>query len=143
MRILFLDDQQEILDVYRQIHNPMLVEPDAPGKNEDIFASPVVAEEKNGFQQVRKIEFKGSFFGQAAEAVEYFRRFANANTRYQLAVLDMQLPESSGLEVARQLLEIDPRINFVFVTAYSDYSIHDTARELGTRGHFLLISNKG
>ncbi len=128
MRVLFLDDQPEILDIYRQIHNPQLVEPS--NKEVDLFAPTEGGTQDTGFQRVRNIEFKGSFFLSAGEAIERFRRFANAVTRFKVAVLDMQLPDSSGLEVARRLLELDPNINILFVTAYSDYSIHDIARIL-------------
>ena len=124
MRVLFLDDQPEILDVYRQIQNPLLINPSVADRDEDIFAPADSVNQDDGFHRVLNIAFKGSFFQQAGEAVENFRRFAKSFARYQFAVLDMQLPESSGLEVARQLLEIDPRTNFLFVTAHSDYSIH-------------------
>ena len=52
------------------------------------------------------------------EAIEYARM-----NRVALALLDIELGSSSGLELCRTLLEINPRTNVVFLTAYADYSL--------------------
>ncbi len=53
-----------------------------------------------------------------AEAIEY----ARAN-RIALAILDIELGKTSGLDLCRALLEINPRTNVVYLTAYPDYSL--------------------
>ncbi|MBR1560136.1 MAG: response regulator [Clostridia bacterium] len=53
------------------------------------------------------------------EAIEY----AKAN-RIALAILDIELGTSSGLELCRTLQAINPRTNVVFLTAYADYSLN-------------------
>ncbi len=57
-------------------------------------------------------------FTDADEAIEY----AKAN-RVALAFLDIELRGTSGLELCRDLLEINPRTNVVYLTAYSEYSL--------------------
>ncbi len=52
------------------------------------------------------------------EAIEYARMNPVA-----LAILDIELGTASGLELCRTLLEINPRTNVVFLTAYADYSL--------------------
>ena len=52
------------------------------------------------------------------EAIEYAKM-----NRVALAILDIELGASSGLDLCRTLLEINPRTNVVFLTAYSDYSL--------------------
>ena len=52
------------------------------------------------------------------KAIEYARM-----NRVALAVLDIELGTASGLDLCRTLLEINPRTNIVFLTAYADYSI--------------------
>ena len=52
------------------------------------------------------------------EAIDY----AKAN-RVDLAILDIEMGNSSGLELCRTLLEINPTTNVVFLTAYADYSL--------------------
>ena len=69
-------------------------------------------------------------FTEADEAVEY----AKAN-RVALAFLDIELRNISGFELCRELLEINPRTNVVFLTAYGDYSLD--AWDTGASGFML------
>lgn len=48
--------------------------------------------------------------------------FAKAN-RVELAVLDIEMGKSNGLDLCRKLHEINPTTNVVFLTAYADYSL--------------------
>ena len=57
-------------------------------------------------------------FTRASDAIEY----AKAN-RVSLAFLDIELGSTSGLELCRTLLEIHPRTNVVYLTAYKDYAL--------------------
>lgn len=57
-------------------------------------------------------------FTEAEEAIEY----AKAN-RVVLAFLDIELREMTGLELCRALLDINPRTNVVYLTAYSSYAL--------------------
>ena len=52
------------------------------------------------------------------EALEY----ARAN-RVELALLDIEIGNSSGLDLCRKLHEINPTTNVVFLTAYANYSL--------------------
>ena len=52
------------------------------------------------------------------EAIEYAK-----SNRIALAVLDIELGTASRLDLCRTLLEINPRTNVVFLTAYPDYSL--------------------
>lgn len=57
-------------------------------------------------------------FTRPAEAVAY----ARAN-RVTLAFLDIELGKTSGLDLCRMLLDVNPRMNVVFLTAYAEYSL--------------------
>ncbi|MCM3001445.1 response regulator [Paenibacillus cellulositrophicus] len=41
-----------------------------------------------------------------------------------VAFLDIELPEMSGMELAEQLLAIHPQMRIVFVTAFQQFAIH-------------------
>ena len=56
-------------------------------------------------------------FTNASETVEYAKTNPVA-----LAFLDIELRNSSGLDLCRTLLEINPRTNVVFLTGYREYS---------------------
>lgn len=69
-------------------------------------------------------------FTSPSDAIAFAR-----NNPISLAFLDIELGNMSGLDVCRQLLELQPRLNVVFLTAYSEYALH--AWDTGAKG-FLL-----
>lgn len=69
-------------------------------------------------------------FTRPSEAIEYAR-----TNRVALAFLDIELGKISGFDLCRTLLEIDPRTNVVFLTAYVDYSFD--AWSTGASGFML------
>ena len=52
------------------------------------------------------------------EVIEYAKM-----NRVALAVVDIELGAASGFDLCRTLLEVNPRTNIVFLTAYADYSL--------------------
>lgn len=56
-------------------------------------------------------------FARPSEAIEY----AKAN-RVALAFLDIELGKTSGLDLCRTLIAVNPRTNVVYLTAYSEYA---------------------
>lgn len=69
-------------------------------------------------------------FNRPSEAVEYAR-----GNRVALAFLDIELGKTSGLDLCRTLLEINPHTNVVFLTAYIEYSFD--AWSTGASGFML------
>ena len=69
-------------------------------------------------------------FTRPSEAIEY----AKAN-RVALAFLDIELGKASGLELCQTLLQINPRTNVIFLTAYGEYSLD--AWSTGASGFML------
>ncbi|MBQ9551574.1 MAG: response regulator [Clostridia bacterium] len=69
-------------------------------------------------------------FTDADEVIEY----ARAN-RVALAFLDIELRNTNGLELCRDLLAINPHTNVVFLTAYSGYAFD--AWSTGASGFML------
>ena len=52
-----------------------------------------------------------------SEAVDYAKR-----NRVSLAFLDIELGKTSGMDLCRSLLEINPRTNVIYLTAYVEYA---------------------
>lgn len=76
-------------------------------------------------------------FTDADEAVAYAK-----SNRVALAFLDIELRNTSGLELCRTLLGINPRTNVVYLTAYSDYALD--AWSTGASGFMLKpITSEG
>ena len=59
-----------------------------------------------------------SGFTRPSEAIHYAR-----NNRVALAFLDIEMGKHNGLEVCRELQQIHPQTNVIFLTAYMDYSL--------------------
>ena len=51
-----------------------------------------------------------------SEALEFVRQDS-----FDLVIMDLELPEMPGTEVARALLELDPQLKFVYSTGYSEH----------------------
>lgn len=69
-------------------------------------------------------------FTEAEEAIEYAKK-----NRVALAFLDIELRETTGLELCSALLDINPRTNVVYLTAYSNYAFD--AWSTGASGFML------
>ena len=67
---------------------------------------------KDVFPEAEALGFKNP-----ADAVAFVRE-----NKVQLAFLDIELGRISGLDVCRELLEIEPRMNIVFLTAFPRYA---------------------
>ena len=58
-----------------------------------------------------------------------------AGTRVDIAFLDIELCGEDGLQLAKDLLAIDPRTNIIFLTSHAEYAVH--AHELYCSGYVL------
>ena len=68
----------------------------------------------------------------AAEALEEIR---GRGFRPDVAFIDIRMPGVSGLEMAKDIRELSPRTNIIFVTAFSDYAMD--ALELHPSGYIM------
>ena len=69
-------------------------------------------------------------FSRPSEALDYAKR-----TSIELAILDIEMGKTSGLDLCRNLLQVNQYTNVIFLTAYMDYSFD--AWDTGACG-FLL-----
>ena len=69
-------------------------------------------------------------FTRPSEAIEYAKE-----NRVALAFLDIELGKTNGLDLCRTLLEINPRTNVIYLTAYIEYSLD--AWSTGASGFML------
>lgn len=66
----------------------------------------------------------------ADAALEYVRTHA-----VDVAFLDVEMPQMTGLELAKRIKDVRPNINIIFVTAYEEYAFE--AHKLYASGYLL------
>lgn len=71
--------------------------------------------------------------GHAVDAEQAIEAFRAEPARIDLVVTDFSMPGMSGLDVARELLEIRPDTCIVLVSGYLDDALVSSAREVGIR----------
>ncbi len=123
-RILIVDDNEAIQNDFRKVLGG--------GSAEDLRYE---AEEAEVFGHAVITscvsEFELSFASQGAQALELATALKRQGQRFSLAFIDVRMPPGwDGLETTARLWEIDPDLQIVICTAYSDKSWEEMHREL-------------
>lgn len=77
---------------------------------------------------------------QGQEALELVQQSILNNYPYALAFIDMRMPPGwDGVETIKRIWEIDPNIQMVICSAYSDHSWEEITQELGDSDNLLIL----
>lgn len=77
---------------------------------------------------------------QGKDGVEKIKQALEQGIHYSLAFVDIQMPPGwDGIETIKHMWEIDPDIQVVICTAYSDYTWEETVKELGIGDNYLIL----
>ncbi|MDI9819033.1 EAL domain-containing protein [Tatlockia sp. PL877] len=77
---------------------------------------------------------------QGQEGVSKIAQAIKDNDPYALAFVDIRMPPGwDGIETTKRIWEIDPNIQIVLCTAYSDYTWEETIQHLGPRENLLIL----
>ena len=68
-------------------------------------------------------------------ADDYGTALAHKDEHFDVAFLDIELPSGNGVDLAGRLLESNPRLNVIFVTAYGQYALE--ALHLHVSGYLM------
>src|SRR5579871_717770 len=127
-QILVVDDNKSIHEDFTKIfsenaHNSSLRE------DEDeaiLFGKPKTDNNLNP-----PITYRLDSAYQGHEALELVKKSLLNKTPYSLAFVDMLMPPGwNGLETTKQLWAVDPNLQIVICSAYSDYTWEDIDNEL-------------
>jgi two-component system sensor histidine kinase/response regulator len=90
----------------------------------------------------RSISFQVDSAYQGQEGLEMVRRAVDEGKPYAMAFMDVRMPPGwDGIETTAKIWEIDPELQVVLCTAYSDYSWSEMIDRIGY-SHKLLILKK-
>ncbi len=80
------------------------------------------------------------FASQGEEGFEKVKQALDANEPYQVAFVDMRMPPGwDGLQTIEQIWQVDPLLQIVICTAYSDYSWEEINKKLGKSANLLIL----
>jgi len=57
--------------------------------------------------------------------------------RPDVALMDIQMPEKTGIDAAREILQFDPAAKILFLTTFEDDEYISQAMKIGARGYIL------
>jgi len=130
-RILIVDDNRAIHDDFRKILSPAAANADLDASEAALFEEPT-----NTRQSV--FEMDSAYQGQ--EAVLLVQQAVEAGRPYAMAFVDIRMPPGwDGVETTQKMWGIDPEVQIVLCTAYSDYSWDEMFEKLGYRDGLLIL----
>jgi CheY-like chemotaxis protein len=84
--------------------------------------------------------FELSFADQGEAGFHMVEQAVAAQTPYALAFVDMRMPPGwDGLQTIEQIAKVDPDIQVVVCTAFSDHPWHEIASRLGKTDRLLIL----
>ncbi|TCQ02963.1 diguanylate cyclase (GGDEF)-like protein [Rhizobium sp. PP-F2F-G36] len=138
-RILICDDEAGILDAYRRIFSDLVAEAvdDAAGSDYDALSADLFGDEPTADAAVIDDIV---YCRQGEEAVEAVRAAKTAGQPFGVVFLDVRMPPGiDGVETARQIRAIEPVINIVIVTGYSDHRPTEIAGMVGAADRLFYL----
>lgn len=81
------------------------------------------------------IELKGLKYDAFTDAREALKVFSQNPRAYDAAILDMCMPSMMGTEAAKQMRELNPKVEFLFFTGLNDRNNIELAERYGAYLH--------
>ena len=140
-RILLIDDNPAIHDDYRKILGVSSKSTDTSlmVMESALFGAPSPREsaaEAGGFPAL----FDLTSALQGVEAVKRVKEALEAKNPFAVAFVDMRMPPGwDGLETILRMWEVDPSVQVVICTAYSDRSWSEIRQSLGNSDQLLIL----
>ena len=132
-RILVVDDNPSI---HKDFQTILLDEEESTTLNElrnEVFG------DKNK-KSTDKNVYELDFASQGKEGCEKVKIACSENRPYELAFVDMRMPPGwDGLKTIEHIWQIDPKVQVVICTAYSDYSWGEITERLGRSENLLIL----
>ncbi|MBF0368547.1 MAG: response regulator [Magnetococcales bacterium] len=133
--VLVVDDDQNIVDSYREILSP--TQPSSGMSQLDSFVHSSSSKEAPPEQRT---PFQVKTANQGLDAVLLVVESLAQKAPFAVAFIDIRMPPGiNGLETARRIRELDERIHIIIVTAYSDKHIEEIQETLS---HDVIFTRK-
>lgn len=133
-RVLVIDDDQDVWKAYRLVLTPETLSSGTSAEKINRLLSPGANDDPAA------ANFSLSFAAQGREGFAMVEEAVRKKEPFSLAFVDVRMPPGwDGMETSRQIRTLDPDIELVIVTAYSDHSIEEIVRAVGTSEKLLFL----
>lgn len=128
-RILVIDDNSAIHADFRKI----LGGPEEADAELDAFEAKLFGEAQGSW-----FDIDAAYQGE--EGLEKVRQAITAGLPYAMAFVDVRMPPGwDGIETTRRIWEVDPCLQIVICTAYSDYSWDEMQKQANMADRLLIL----
>ena len=141
MRILIVDDEAGMHESYRQCFKGSGIGA-AQGAALDAMAAELFGDDEVATAPVGDLpEFETVHCMQGLDGVEAVAQAKASGNPFPVAFIDVRMPPGiDGKETAKRIRAIDPDINIVIVTGYSDFSPLEISRAAGPADKIFYIA---
>ncbi|MDB6019946.1 MAG: sensor hybrid histidine kinase [Pedosphaera sp.] len=132
-RILVIDDNQAIHADFRKILCGSNRDTQLEAAEAALFGEPATTPENRN-------DFKIDSAQQGDEALALVEQAMKDNNPYAMAFVDIRMPPGwDGIETTARLWQVDPDLQIVICTAYSDYSWDDMIARIGNTDRMVIL----
>ncbi|MGB4069225.1 MAG: ATP-binding protein [Nitrospira sp.] len=132
LRVLVIDDNLSIHEDFRKILQPGTETQRLDEARALLFGG-------DSFQKAL-VRFELDYADQGQAALALVQMACREERPYAVAFVDMRMPPGwDGLETIERMWEVDPEIQTVICTAYTDHSWDDIIRRLGCDDRLLIL----
>jgi len=126
IRVLIADDDERILQAYREAFSDTESTQEMRALDAlaaELFESSDVTDEEPHFDVVA--------CSQGNDAIDLAKQAANDGHPFDVVILDVRMPPGiDGVEAGCQIRELDPDVEIVFVTGFSDMPLEELRRRV-------------
>lgn len=134
-RILVIDDNHAIHEDFARILRPR---DDAKKGLDDMEKELFGAVSRAPFGEEKFYQIDSAY--QGLDGIEKVTKSLAAGTPYAMAFVDVRMPPGiDGVETLERIWKIDPDLQAVLCTAYSDYSWEEVIKRLGMSDRLLIL----
>jgi len=129
-RLLIIDDNEAIHNDLKKILLPREVDSELAADEALLF----------GVSNSAGVAFEVDSAFQGQEGLERLKEAQASGRPYALAFVDVRMPPGwDGIETIDHLWKVDPDLQIVICTAYSDYNWNDISQRLGVVDSFVVL----
>lgn len=135
-KLLFIDDEAQILEAYEDLFNK-----NSSNQLDDLLDNLDISTGANSNTKFsEQNEYEVHTANQGIEGIKLVQNALEEDAPFQVAFIDMRMPPGiNGAETAKRIRQIDPDIEIVFVTAYSDIDLGKIVSEIGKPDKLLYL----